>query len=525
MPTIEFPFPLLGKSANRAYERQPPLTTSYLNNVRPYDVDETRGRGGQRPGLGKLFTQRIGGASANIDALVQVSLSDTVGDTPYETRLIAIANNEIWYTNSAGTMVELAAANGDIASGVPMVIIPAFQKVYFADGSRFRVLDFINTRLTTIDIAPAGKRAPLRDEILVGQTSGAEMIVDYISASDGFAYCFGYQTTGTDFSAGEVVQVEAGADVQFTSVIGPFSPDPPHYYTWTVYPTIVDGETTYEYGTMPDNANRGCLYRGRIVLTGNTDKPNQWYMTRQGNPWDFQYTTNDAQSAVAGGNAEAGECPGIVTATVPYSDDYMIMGADHEVWMMRGDPAAGGVIDNLTSEDGIFGPKSWCFDGFGNLYFAGTAGIYRVPISDRLGIGKPTNISNVRLPEMFSGISRSTHRVLLAYDPVREGINIFITRISNGDGNHYWYDIRTEMLDQNKVGGFFPESYLAGMGPYSVCFYDADLKSKAKIALGCNDGYIRHFADDRAYDLWSTDVKAAINSYVLLGPANLTGSR
>ena len=70
---VEFPFPLKGKDVNFSVTNQPPLTSSDLENVRPYDVFGDRARGGQRPALRRLYSQRIGAGDYRIDRLVQVT--------------------------------------------------------------------------------------------------------------------------------------------------------------------------------------------------------------------------------------------------------------------------------------------------------------------------------------------------------------------------------------------------------------------------------------------------------------------
>ena len=57
----ELPFPFGGLHEGLAAEKQPPTTSPQLKNVRPFDVEEGRSRGGQRPGLVKAYTTRIGG--------------------------------------------------------------------------------------------------------------------------------------------------------------------------------------------------------------------------------------------------------------------------------------------------------------------------------------------------------------------------------------------------------------------------------------------------------------------------------
>jgi len=63
MSNLELPFPFLGLNAGEAVDKQPFYTSGHLNNVRPYDVMEIRKRGGQRPGLDKMFAQQIGGTA------------------------------------------------------------------------------------------------------------------------------------------------------------------------------------------------------------------------------------------------------------------------------------------------------------------------------------------------------------------------------------------------------------------------------------------------------------------------------
>ena len=74
MAVIDFLFPLGGIHKGSALENQPIRTSPHLKNVRPYDVLETRVRGGQRPGLAKRYTQIINasGDAAPIMILVEV---------------------------------------------------------------------------------------------------------------------------------------------------------------------------------------------------------------------------------------------------------------------------------------------------------------------------------------------------------------------------------------------------------------------------------------------------------------------
>lgn len=70
---LELIFPFKGVHKGIAVERQDDMYSAYMNNVRPYDVLENKARGGQRPGLEKLFAANLNGA---VIAMCEVSIMD-----------------------------------------------------------------------------------------------------------------------------------------------------------------------------------------------------------------------------------------------------------------------------------------------------------------------------------------------------------------------------------------------------------------------------------------------------------------
>lgn len=58
---MELPAPIKGKNTSAPLDKVPPLMCPDMNNMRPIDAQEKKLRLGQRPGLDKLFAQRIGG--------------------------------------------------------------------------------------------------------------------------------------------------------------------------------------------------------------------------------------------------------------------------------------------------------------------------------------------------------------------------------------------------------------------------------------------------------------------------------
>jgi len=73
---MEIKFPVDGINKGQAAVDQPVNTSPDLNNVRPYDTLDNRMRGGQRPGLDKRYSQRIGGIASPIVAIISITLAD-----------------------------------------------------------------------------------------------------------------------------------------------------------------------------------------------------------------------------------------------------------------------------------------------------------------------------------------------------------------------------------------------------------------------------------------------------------------
>ena len=446
-----------------------------------------------------------------------VTLTDLVS---YK-RLVAVGNSELWYEDinvAAGTMVELADANADIDTTDQLTMFEAFQKVFVVNGSNLKVADFINTKITCSALTdpPACGDILTQDQ---GSSKYAYMIVDFVNTAKTAIYGYAYY-------AGGATAFITTADVSSNDATATMDPNPipnanisaitssPHWYDWTVYPDIVlsvagfgqAAGSTKSFGSMPNKAYLGCLYNGRPVLSGNPEESYQWYMVRQFNPWDFAYIANDAQTPVKGGNSDAGELGDIIRALIPYKDDFLIFGCATTISYMMGDPAAGGAIRELDLTTGIFGAKSWCFDGEGNFYFWGTNGLYATPIP-----GTPVCISEQSLPDLVSdeAADPSTHRIVLGYDRKRRGILIAITKLSDGSHSNYWYDLRTK--------GFFPESSASDShGVYSMFYYPANDEDYRDLLVGCKDGYIRKFDSSTKNDDGTT-----IDSYVNMGPISL----
>jgi len=420
-------------------------------------------------------------------------------------KLVAVGGDRVYFEMGAGSLAEITAARDDIDVSVSLDLVPAYEKVFVVNGLNMKVIDTGNSRLAASDI---GSHPPDFNTILTGGTSSAQMLVDYITddTPNNSAFIYGKVITTVDFSDGETVTGtdDDGNAISFTAVSALAQSSVPLWYDWTVW----GGDSAY--GTLPEQPTIGCLYRGRIVLAGKAYDSHQWEMSRQGNPWDWNYVANDAQAPIAGNNADVGKVGEPIIALIPRKDDYLIFGCTNSLWVLRGDPAEGGSLDPITLTTGMFGPKSWCWDAEDNLYFWGSGGIYLLPTQGGT-IGQVVNLTAQIVPDIIGDekIDPSTHRVTMGYDRRRHGILISITRITSGANSNYWLDLRTK--------GLFPESYPTNAAVESMCFYNADDDDYRHLLLGCKDGYIRYFDDNAKVDD-NGDTDAAISAYCVFGP-------
>ena len=473
-------------------------------------------------------------------------------------RLTAAGNSKFYYEDldvTAGTMVELAAASGGIDTTDQLQMFELHQKVFIVNGAKLRVADFVNIRFTHSALATTHAH----NDILTQAITGAVAIVDFTDVAKTHTYAFVVSGTftpasnaisgsgsGTTFTPtginGKLTHIalataHAAADVltqatsnatmtvEYTDVAKThtwgritngtfnttnqvtgsgsgtaFTPtatdtSPPLMYDWTVYG---DGAS----GSMPTKVYLGCAYRGRAVLSGNPNYPGQWYMSRQNNPWDFQYVASDAQTAIAGGDFEAGKLGDIVKALIPFRNDFLIIGCANSMMIIIGDPAEGGTPNAFDQTTGIFGPNSWCYDGAGNLWFWGSNGLYMATLPN-----SPVCVSLKSLPNLVKdeAASQSTHRIIMGYDRIRNGLLITITTIADGTNSDYFYDLFTQ--------GFFPELYPEECGVYSQCFYASNTEANRDLLIGCKDGHIRRFDETKSDDdIGGSD--ELINSYV-----------
>src|SRR6266542_1119051 len=245
-------------------------------------------------------------------------------------------------------------------------------------------------------------------------------------------------------------------------------------------------------------------WRGRTVQAGIFGDPHNWFMPKVGDPSNFDYAppSPSAIDAVAGNNSDLGRVGDVITSLVPFSDDVLFFGGDHTLWVMRGDPLAGGQLDRVSDSIGMAWGRPWCKDPEGSIYF----------VSNRMGIYKlernsfPQRVSQT-IEQLAATVNTGDNKISLAWDDRFHGLHIFVTETAGPSAStHFFFEIRT--------GAWWTDSFANNNhNPLCAVVFDGNQLEDRVTLFGSWDGYVR-FLDPAA----TKDDFTAIESSVVIGP-------
>ena len=260
-------------------------------------------------------------------------------------------------------------------------------------------------------------------------------------------------------------------------------------------------------GTVPSGCKLIARYRDRIVLANSNDAPHNWYMSRAGDAFDWDYGADgeDESRAVAGQNAKAGLIGEEITALIPYQDDYLIFGHPTELWVLRGDPASGGELDCLSTEIGIISSGAWCKTPGGDVVFLSRDGVYLLASGAQ---SRPMRFSREKLPRELLNMTTHLQDISMAFDIGMNGVLLFAKGVSVGKSVHYWIDWGTK--------SFWPLSFKGGSEPVIAFRYDNEDYTASTIIVGGSGGGMYRFSNTSGRDVGGT-----IDSKCLIGPIRL----
>jgi hypothetical protein len=262
-------------------------------------------------------------------------------------------------------------------------------------------------------------------------------------------------------------------------------------------------------GTLPADVNGNiarliCTWRGRIVLSGLLLDGQNWFMLAVGDPLNANYFPVNIvpTQAVAGNNSPLGKIGDIITALVPYSDDTLIFGGDHTIWICQGDPMEGGSINLVSNDIGFAFGNAWCKDPYGTVYFlSNKTGIYSMQPGQM-----PVRISQ-QIEAFLQTVNTGANLVTFLWDDLMQGVHVFVTPTASAlPATHLFWEMRT--------GGWIEDAFANNNhNPLCCCTFDGNTAGDRRPLIGSWDGYVREL-DPSAVK----DDGTAISSAVMLGP-------
>lgn len=255
-----------------------------------------------------------------------------------------------------------------------------------------------------------------------------------------------------------------------------------------------------------------CTWQGRIVLAGFLTDQNQIWLSAINDAFNWNTApspppaTNLPNAAMAVQLTEtvSGIPSGTVTALVPYNDDVLVVGYAHEIWMLQGNPAAGGAMQLVSDSIGMAWGAPWAKGPDGTLYFMSS----RTGIHAMVPGSAPQRISQQITP-LLNQINTGTTTIRLAWDDQDQGLHVFITHSgSSGAETHYFWEARKNSWRPVVIGDNL-------LNPQCCYALEGNTPADRVVLIGSWDGYVRCWSDAA-----TTDDGTAISSYVWLGPIN-----
>lgn len=194
-------------------------------------------------------------------------------------------------------------------------------------------------------------------------------------------------------------------------------------------------------------------------------------------------------AAWAASGTQAARLGAPVVAMKETSNRSLLVGTPSGIYLMVGDPAAGDLPQALpkATDMGVSGKDSMWLHSEGFVVAHSTQGLLTINIG-----GQTTNVSRAVLDRGISFPERPDDLTpVVARDPARNGVHVFLNRSTAAGSLHFWYD--------EVVGGYRPTG--GGFHPDTFPWLPVAAEVwRGRLVVGCDDGYIRTPVDNAGDD-------------------------
>jgi hypothetical protein len=295
-----------------------------------------------------------------------------------------------------------------------------------------------------------------------------------------------------DATAQYIQMLRAGDDIVII--------DGTRYLAYNLRTGVLAALKSTSAGEIPPRGKLAMYWRHRLVIGNFADAPGNYAASRLGNIRDWNQrpgslpTGEQIQTSTqsfSGATTRAGEAEDALVAMIPGGDDLGFLVCESRILRLTGDPQDGGNIHKITDQmGGVFG-ESWCKDAQDRMFFFGNKppGLYQL-LGGLEGEAAIRPLSRNTLEESeFADIDFTTHRILLAWNPIDRGIHIF--QVAWGTStlvDHWFWEEKTHRLVRQPPL-WTDRFYAAGKQPTAVTYLGGD--DTRGMLFGCADGYIR----------------------------------
>ena len=277
--------------------------------------------------------------------------------------------------------------------------------------------------------------------------------------------------------------------------------------------TLARWEAKDGKNVVPHGSKMIITWQDRMVLANDQINPHVWYMSRNGDPNDFLYGSEDLGSPIAGTNFQAGLIGEPLTALIAHNKSCLLFGAEDSIWLMRGDPMQGGYIERLSDDIGVVGPFAHTKTDQDATYFISHVGLYMMPS----GCGDvPTPVSRDKIPAR-GPVDWGSNDAHLAFDVVHNGLMLLYLETATHTFKSVWFDL--------KHGGFWPLSFSpkqhSRLFHYQPAAGRDGQKALGSLMFGGDSGEVSQLDGNSIGDYGSS---TAVTSSVVVGPIKMSPS-
>lgn len=237
-------------------------------------------------------------------------------------------------------------------------------------------------------------------------------------------------------------------------------------------------------------ASNGSIY----ALCAKVDSAGPVYSWQDFNPSNAGVATASDRAFI--GTASGGGLPADdIIALVPVTNDdaryETLFGCSRSIWSLRGDPRIDGGLALVSNSTGFFGPRAWCFDNKGNLWWLGNGGLHAMPRGSR----SYTKTDGHKLPRDLELARLDARQVQLAYRASDNTILIFQTPRVGESLEGTSAEVQVFDIDS---GEFTKDTYPPGVGPTAVVEITGRKPEDRDVVLIGHDGRVYRY-DDGAF--------------------------